>query len=139
MFATNHLGHFAFVTALLPLVERTANEVGDARVVVVSSLGYKLVGGLDLSDVGEAKPVGGTLRDLLDTARRYGRSKRANVLFAMELHRRLVARGVQNVMVNACHPGTIGDTGLAGDVCAPPPPPPLQTLFQLLLRELSVP
>ena len=128
-FATNHLGHFAFVMGLLPLMERTANDTGDARIVVVSSLAYRFVGGLDLSDVGEAKPGDGKrISDLPDAARRYGRSKRANILFAVELHRRLVTRGVHNVMVNACHPGTIGDTGLGGDVCVPLPT--TQILFQ---------
>ena len=123
-FATNHLGHFAFIMGLLPLMERTANDTGDARIVVVSSLAYEYVVGIDLSDVGDAKPRDGKrISDLPDVARRYGRSKRANILFVMELHRRLVARGVHNVMVNACHPGLVGSTEFASDVCAPPPPP----------------
>ena len=131
-FATNHLGHFAFVMGLLPLMERTANEVGDARIVVVSSIGYKLVSGLDLSDVSDARPVyGNRIRDLSDAGKRYGRSKRANILFVLELHRRLVTRGVHNVMVNACHPGLVPYTGIAINVCASPPQSP-QTLLQLL-------
>ena len=139
VFATNHLGHFAFVMGLLPLMERTANEVGDARIVVVSSLGYKFVSGLNLSDVGNAKPgYGKPIRDLPDRTKRYGRSKRANILFALELHRRLVARGVHNVMVNACHPGLVPFTGIASNVCASPPKTP-QNLLQLLSKSSSFP
>ena len=58
--------------------------------------------------------------------RRYGRSKRANILFAMELDRRLRAppppggggsgSGCTGVRVNVCHPGTIGATGLGDGV-----------------------
>jgi NAD(P)-dependent dehydrogenase (short-subunit alcohol dehydrogenase family) len=89
---TNHLGHFALVGRLLPLVLRTAG----ARVVVVSSA---------------AQNIGRIDRDDLNWERRpykpwaaYGQSKLANQLFALELHRRLSAAG-SGVRVTSAHPG----------------------------------
>jgi hypothetical protein len=53
---------------------------------VVSSVAYRFVGALNLSDVRDVKPGDGTrLRDLLGAARRYGRNKRVDLLFVMEL------------------------------------------------------
>jgi NAD(P)-dependent dehydrogenase (short-subunit alcohol dehydrogenase family) len=89
---TNHLGHFALVGRLLPLVQRTAG----ARIVVVSST---------------AQNIGRIDRDDLNWERRayrawaaYGQSKLANQLFALELHRRLSAAGSQ-VRATSAHPG----------------------------------
>ena len=89
---TNHLGHFALVGRLLPLVLRTDG----ARIVVVSSA---------------AQNIGRIDRDDLNWERRpyrpwaaYGQSKLANQLFALELHRRLSAAG-SRVRVTSAHPG----------------------------------
>ncbi len=43
-FATNHLGHFALTTALLPALQKAAQKTGDARVVCLSSSGHKISG-----------------------------------------------------------------------------------------------
>jgi NAD(P)-dependent dehydrogenase (short-subunit alcohol dehydrogenase family) len=86
----NHLGHAAFVAGLLDRVE--AAEAG--RVVVVSSEMHRL-GGLD---------------DLQWNRRRYRRwsaysaSKLANLLYVLELHRRLDLAGRSTIAV-AAHPG----------------------------------
>jgi len=120
-FAVNHVGHFVFISGLLPLLRRAAKRSGDARIVITSSDAYKFVDGVDLSDVGRRVPGDGeSIRHLPAAMRRYGRSKRANILFAMELDRRLRAPdglgGCAGVRVNLCHPGTIGATGLGDGV-----------------------
>ena len=49
-FATNHLGHFALTTALLPALRQAGARHGDARVVALSSSGHKLAG-VDFDDL----------------------------------------------------------------------------------------
>ena len=91
-FATNHLGHFLLTGLLTPLLVASA----PARVISVSSRGHRF------------SPV--VFDDIHFTHRpydkwsAYGQSKTANVLFAVELDRRLAARGVR---ANALHPGGI--------------------------------
>jgi NAD(P)-dependent dehydrogenase (short-subunit alcohol dehydrogenase family) len=91
---TNHLGHFALTGRLWPLVLRTPA----ARVVVVSS-GAQNFGRIDFDDLSwERRPY----RDMAA----YSQSKLANMMFALELHRRLSASGAgTGVRVTAAHPG----------------------------------
>jgi NAD(P)-dependent dehydrogenase (short-subunit alcohol dehydrogenase family) len=91
-FGTNHLGHFLLVNRLLPLLLTG----GPARVVTLSSAGHRF-GDVDLADPGfERTPY--------DPWVAYGRAKTANILFAVELDRRLRDRGVRATSV---HPGGI--------------------------------
>jgi NAD(P)-dependent dehydrogenase (short-subunit alcohol dehydrogenase family) len=90
-FATNHLGHFALTARLLPALDRGTR----ARVVTVSSALYTGAR-LDLNDL--------TGRGHYSPGRAYSRSKLANVLFAIELNRRLVGAG-STVRSLAAHPG----------------------------------
>ncbi|HEX4352598.1 MAG TPA: oxidoreductase, partial [Polyangiales bacterium] len=91
-FGTNHLGHFALAGRLLPLIERTTGS----RIVVVSSTAQNF-GKIDLSDLNwESRRYSAWLA--------YGQSKLANILFTLELSRRLSARG-SSVRVTAAHPG----------------------------------
>jgi NAD(P)-dependent dehydrogenase (short-subunit alcohol dehydrogenase family) len=107
-FQTNHLGHFAFVTALMPLLERD----GGGRVVVTSSEAYRFVDGLDFNALqGDVKEE---LLGFVGGMKRYGASKLANMLFARELARRLAERGIENIYVNSCHPGECGAVFLHG-------------------------
>ena len=109
----NHLGHFAFVGQVLPMV--LAAEAG--RVVVVSSTLHRM-GRIDLDDLNWE-----TTRYQRWPA--YGRSKLANLLYVLELQRRLDAAGSTAIAVGA-HPGytrtalqTTGPTmqgGLSGAV-----------------------
>ncbi len=91
-FGTNHLGHFLMTGLLVPALIKGA----PARVVSVSSLGH------------ERSPV--VFDDIhfekreYDKWASYGQAKTANVLFAVELDRRLKDRGVR---ANAIHPGVI--------------------------------
>ncbi len=88
-FGTNHLGHFALTTLLL-------EHVTD-RVVTVSS-GLHRSGTIVLDDLNWER------RSYSDTGA-YGASKLANLLFALELQRRLTAAG-STVRSMAAHPGT---------------------------------
>jgi NAD(P)-dependent dehydrogenase (short-subunit alcohol dehydrogenase family) len=91
-FGTNHLGHFALTGHLLPLVLQTRG----ARVVVVSSTAHKM-GRIDLDDLNfERRPYRAWSA--------YSQSKLANLLFALELQRRLAAAGSDR-RVTAAHPG----------------------------------
>jgi NAD(P)-dependent dehydrogenase (short-subunit alcohol dehydrogenase family) len=89
-FGTNHLGHFVFVN-------RIANLIRDGgRLVNLSSAGHRF-SDVDLEDPGfEHTPY--------DPWVAYGRSKTANVLFAVEFDRRHKGRGVRAAAV---HPGGI--------------------------------
>ena len=89
---TNHLGHFALTLRLLPLMENRE----DARVVTVSSNAHKTVRGIAFDN------LNGDRRYFRWNA--YGQSKLANLLFALELDRRLRARG-STVKSLAAHPG----------------------------------
>ncbi len=85
---TNHLGHFALVCQLLP-------DVAD-RVVVLSSLVHK-TGRIDLDDLSWE-------RRRYSATGAYAQSKLANLLFVLELQRRLHAAG-SSVRALAAHPG----------------------------------
>ena len=87
-FGTNHLGHFALTCLLLP-------HVTD-RVVTLSSMLHR-TGTIELADLNwerRAYSPGGA----------YGQSKLANLLFTLELQRRLTAAG-SRVRALAAHPG----------------------------------
>jgi NAD(P)-dependent dehydrogenase (short-subunit alcohol dehydrogenase family) len=85
---TNHLGHFALTNLLLP-------KLTD-RVVSLSSTAHK-VGRIDLTDLNwERRPY--------KQWAAYGQSKLANLLFVLELERRLTAAGSE-VRAMAAHPG----------------------------------
>ena len=91
-FGTNHLGHFALTGLLLPLMEGRE----DARVVTLSSNAHKTVRGIAFDN------LNGDRRYFRWNA--YGQSKLANLVFALELDRRLRARG-STVKSVAAHPG----------------------------------
>jgi NAD(P)-dependent dehydrogenase (short-subunit alcohol dehydrogenase family) len=107
-FATNHLGHFALTTGL----HGALAAPGDARVVVVSSVGH-VNADVDFDDINFA-------RRPYDAFDAYGQSKTANVLFAVEAATRWAGDGIT---VNALNPGRITGTNLSrhiGDAAAAP-------------------
>lgn len=89
-FGTNHLGHFVFVNHIARLI----NDGG--RLVNLSSSGHRF-SNVDLNDPGFDST---TYEPFLA----YGRSKTANILFAVEFDRRRRSRGVR---ATAVHPGGI--------------------------------
>jgi NAD(P)-dependent dehydrogenase (short-subunit alcohol dehydrogenase family) len=89
-FGTNHLGHFVLVNRIASLLK------SGARLVNLSSAGHRFAD-VDLDDPNfEHSPYAEFVA--------YGRSKTANVLFAVEFDRRHKARGVR---ATAVHPGGI--------------------------------
>lgn len=90
-FGVNVLGHFALTGRLYPLLNATPG----ARVVTVSSMGY-LDGRLDFANL--------RLEKGYDGLREYRQSKLANLLFALEFQRRIVATHGQ-VQSLASQPG----------------------------------
>lgn len=95
---TNHLGHFALTTQLLPKIR--------GRVVTLSS-DFHRGAKLNLDDLNWQ-------RRAYDSAQAYKDSKLANLLFARELDRRLRANN-STVRSLAAHPGIVR-TGLFGHV-----------------------
>lgn len=100
-FGVNHLGHFALVGVLLPLLRRARD--GAARVINISSTA-SLGGTADLVRSGPLSPAE------YSPWGAYCQSKLANVLFAKELDRRFKANGMKATAVS-CHPGGV-DTDL---------------------------
>jgi NAD(P)-dependent dehydrogenase (short-subunit alcohol dehydrogenase family) len=89
-FGTNHLGHFVFVNRIAGLLR------DGGRLVNLSSAGHQF-SDVDLDDPNfETTPY--------TEFGAYGRSKTANILFAVEFDRRHKARGVR---ATALHPGGI--------------------------------
>jgi len=92
----NHLGHFALTGRLLPLLL----AADSARVVTVSSFAHRLWSGAALSEPADFKTLPGGSRWL-----GYLRSKLANMLFALELDRRVRACSTADLRSIAVHPG----------------------------------
>ncbi|MEA2419434.1 MAG: hypothetical protein QOE60_1640 [Thermoleophilaceae bacterium] len=90
-FGTNHLGHFALTGLLIGSMEGR----GDARVVTLSSTAHR-TGRIAFDNLGGERHY--------FRWRAYGQSKLANLLFALELERRLRAAG-SSVKSMAAHPG----------------------------------
>jgi len=90
-FATNHLGHFVLVNRIVPLM-----QPGSRLVVLSSSAGHRS-SDVNLDDPNfDHTPYSPWIA--------YGRSKTANILFAVEFDRRHRDRGVR---ATAVHPGGI--------------------------------
>jgi NAD(P)-dependent dehydrogenase (short-subunit alcohol dehydrogenase family) len=99
-FGVNHLGHFLFVTELLPLLlaASPAPDGAPARVVVVSSGSHREAkGGIDFEAVRQPTPSFSGMPE-------YAVSKLANVLFAQELARRT---SPEELFVVSLHPGNL--------------------------------
>lgn len=90
-FGVNHLGTFALTSLLLPKLA----ETGGARVVITASLAHRF-GKINWDDLDAHKSY--------RSAQRYADSKLANLLFLMELDKRLRANGLP-VKAVGCHPG----------------------------------
>lgn len=111
-FGVNHLGHFAFITGLLPLLTGSspAPDGAPARVVVVSSGSHKdAKRGIDFDKVRQPTSSFSGMRE-------YGVSKLANVVFAQELARRT---SPEELFTVSLHPGNLIATDVMRRVPAP--------------------
>jgi len=89
-FGTNHLGHFVLVNRIAPLIR------AGGRLINLSSAGHRF-SNVDLDDPNFE-------RTLYEPWAAYGRSKTANILFAVAFDKRHRGRGVRAAAV---HPGVI--------------------------------
>lgn len=89
-FGTNHLGHFVLVNRIARLIRK------GGRVINLSSAGHRR-GNVDLDDPNFEKTP-------YEPIVAYGRSKTANILFAVEFDRRHRRNGIRAAAV---HPGVI--------------------------------
>jgi NAD(P)-dependent dehydrogenase (short-subunit alcohol dehydrogenase family) len=89
-FGTNHLGHFVLINRIVPLMK------SGSRLVTLSSAGHRF-SNVDLDDPNFD-------RTPYDPWIAYGRSKTANILFAVEFDRRHKSSGM---VAAAVHPGGI--------------------------------
>ena len=94
-FGTNHIGHFALTTMLLPVLKTSA----PARVVNVSSMGHLIAG-----REGVVYPSAMDQAATYSPWTAYGRSKLANILFARGFNDRYSQDGVT---AYSLHPGNI--------------------------------
>ena len=90
-FATNHLGHFRLNRALFDLL-----EASEGRIVPVSSIAHEM-GEIDLEDLNSHDKR-------YDATAAYSQSKLANLMYGLELQRRLETRGSRVTSIT-CHPG----------------------------------
>jgi len=112
-FGTNHLGHFVLVNRIAPLLRK------GSRLINLSSAGHRF-SNVELDDPNfERTPY--------EPFVAYGRSKTANILFAVAFDRRNHGRGVRAAAV---HPGVI-ETELARHV----DPARLQALIEQISKE----
>ena len=93
MWATNHLGHFAFTAGILPLLEKS----NAPRIVTVSSM----VAGFKVADIHHNDL---NFEQSYDSMTAYAQSKLANIMMAKELQQRLSKAG-SKIISTAAHPG----------------------------------
>ncbi|RHZ84302.1 hypothetical protein Glove_83g30 [Diversispora epigaea] len=93
-FGTNHIGHFLFIIKLLPTIEASA----PSRIINLSSMAHGLVPkcGIDFENINNPNAY--------SPLSRYSQSKLANILFSLELNKRLADK---EVYVNSVHPGLV--------------------------------
>jgi NAD(P)-dependent dehydrogenase (short-subunit alcohol dehydrogenase family) len=115
-FGTNHLGHFVLVNRIAPLLRK------GSRLINLSSAGHRF-SNVDLDDPNfERTPY--------EPFVAYGRSKTANILFAVAFDRRHRGRGVRAAAV---HPGVI-ETELGRHL----DPAQIQALIDQISKERAV-
>jgi len=114
VFAVNHLAPFLLTTLLLPTLTQSA----PARIVTVASMAYRRAA-LDFDDLQWE-------RHKYRSLQAYSVSKLANILFTLELSRRLAGTGVT---ANCLHPGVVA-TNIFSSLG------PLGKLFGVLARPL---
>ena len=116
-FGTNHLGHYALTGLLIDTLLATPNS----RIVNVSS---------GAADAGKIRFDDLMFTDKYGRFEAYGQSKLANLLFTVELQKRLAASGSSTLAV-AAHPG-VANSNLVSSMRVPVPG--ITTLANFLMR-----
>jgi NAD(P)-dependent dehydrogenase (short-subunit alcohol dehydrogenase family) len=104
-FGTNVLGHFALTGLLLPALERSSSTAEPARVVTIASIAHKRTH-LQLEDLQSKRSY--------SPMRAYQQSKLGDLMFSLELSRRLRAKG-SSVLSLSAHPGVAATELFRGD------------------------
>jgi len=94
----NHLGHFALISAMMPVLKQAADGF---RVVSVSSSAHRIPNEKSMQDA-----LSANLDPTYSAWGTYGVSKASNVLFVNELQRRINAAGLKASAVSL-HPGVV--------------------------------
>ena len=92
-FGVNHLGHFALTARLFDLIKKGTNP----RIINISSQAHR-IGAMDFHNLMYEQGN-------YSLARAYGKSKLANLLFTLELDKRVKAAGL-DIKVLTAHPGS---------------------------------
>ena len=90
-FGVNFIGHYVLTALLFPLLKNS----GNARIVTLSSIAHKGAE-IDYENLKLEKPF--------NKFREYGQSKVADLIFALELQRKIEENNL-DVLSIACHPG----------------------------------
>lgn len=90
-FGVNFIGHYVLTALLFPVLKKSKH----GRVVTLSSMAHRN-GKIDFGNLKLEKPF--------DKFREYGQSKVADLIFSIELQRRIDASGL-DVVSTSCHPG----------------------------------
>lgn len=101
-FACNNVGHAILTQGLLPLIKKTADKTGDARIVIMASnLHFSASSDVKFASIEE-------LNTSLGPTLQYNRSKLGNVLYAKKLARQFKEEGYgDKIFVNSIHPGVV--------------------------------
>lgn len=103
-FQVNHLGHFLFVTKLIPLLEKTCDQTGKpSRVVNLSSFAHNFVSLYPFASL-SFNSKADINRSYSSKWIRYSVSKLANIYFAKEINKRVSSSKVRALSV---HPGFV--------------------------------
>jgi len=113
VFAVNHLSHFLLTHLLLPVLKASA----PARIINVSSLAHAMGGKMHWDDL--------MLEKSYKRWPAYSQSKLANILFTIELAKRLKGEGIT---VNTLHPGLVDTRFTRGH----------HPIFQKLFRMVAI-
>lgn len=90
-FGVNFIGHYVLTALLFPVLKKSVH----GRVVTLSSMAHRN-GEVDFNNL--------KLEKQFDKFREYGQSKVADLIFSIELQRRINANGL-DIVSTACHPG----------------------------------
>lgn len=106
-FGVNHLGHFYLTQLLMPVLISSGSPTAPTRVVNLSSCASWLLpthkDGIDFEHAGQQYNYNAWVQ--------YGESKLANIMYTVELNKRMKAAGHPVISV-ALHPGFIMSTNL---------------------------